>query len=88
MACQALADLRDLFWQACDRGDPQADQLAQAYRAAWRKARRFSPSASALIDQALQREQFHLAQAERARAIRAELEAAFVPMAEGVCDGS
>jgi len=73
-----LAALRDRFW-ACDRNDPQLDDLARQYRAAYRKARQFSPDASRLIDQALERERYHLDQAQRARAIRRELEARFVP---------
>lgn len=72
-----LADLRDRFWQASDQAE--LDALAAQYRAAYRRARRFSHDASRLIDQTLEQERHGLEQARRARAIRAELEARFIP---------
>ena len=80
---QALDDLRARFFAAHEAGDPQAGNLARAYRQAWRQARHFSPAASRLIDQALQREHYHAEQAQRARAIRQALEARFVVDGEG-----
>jgi len=74
-----LDDLRARFWAACDRGDPEADRLAEEYRAAHRAARQFSPDASRLIDQARQRAERALADYRKHTAILHALERAFVP---------